>query len=295
MPGERLLSIGLPVFNGAETLPRALESLFHQDFRDFEIVIVDNASTDDTAEVCATYGTTDDRVRYVRNDVNVGLVANFNKAFELSRGQLFKWATHDDWCDAAFLSECVGELLARPDTVLASTGVVVHDEHGVPLESWDAPGGFDADEALTRARRMIWYSGETHPLFGVVRREALRRTGLMQSYLGSSRLMLSSLALQGRIVVSPRRLYHYTYYRPVGRTYSSYNDPSTAARLPLRTWRLGREHAVLAHRSALPPVDKVRLEASVLARFGVRDARRLGAELYHSGRILAQRGRKLLA
>ena len=61
------LSIGLPVYNGERFLAQALECLLAQTFRDFELVISDNASTDRTSEICYAYVQRDPRVRYVRN------------------------------------------------------------------------------------------------------------------------------------------------------------------------------------------------------------------------------------
>jgi hypothetical protein len=65
--------------------------------------------------------------------------------------------------------------------------------------------------------------------------------------------------------------------------------PGNAGRLPLRTWRLAYEHLTLVARARLKSHYKLWLMADVLARFGVRDARRMAAEAYHSGRILVAR------
>ena len=289
------VSIGLPVYNGASFLPRTIDSLVTQDYEDLEIIVVDNASDDETPEIVKSYAAADRRITYVRNPSNIGLVANFNKAFELSRGEFFKWATHDDWCDRDFVARCVQALRSKPNAVLASTEVAIHDEAGALLETWSPQVDFGADRAVLRTHHMIWYSGETHPMFGVARRAALGRTGLMRSYLGASRVMLTELSMLGPILVLPGQLYHYTYYRPRGRTYSTYNDPARGGKLPLRTWRLGREHFMAVHRSELSQPGRARLQAEVLARFYVHDARRLAAELYYSGRILAARTRRGVA
>ena len=67
-----LLSIGLPVYNGERFLAQALDCLLAQTFRDFEIIISDNASTDRTPEICRAYARRDPRVRYVCNQRNLG-------------------------------------------------------------------------------------------------------------------------------------------------------------------------------------------------------------------------------
>jgi glycosyltransferase involved in cell wall biosynthesis len=84
------LSIGIPVFNGEEFLPELLDSLLAQTFSDFEIVICDNASSDRTAQICCEYASRDARIRYFRNDTNLGALPNYNRTFELSTAPLFK-------------------------------------------------------------------------------------------------------------------------------------------------------------------------------------------------------------
>src|SRR3954470_1068595 len=90
------VSIGLPVYNGQRFLAPAVSSLLAQTFADFELVICDNASTDDTEAICRRFAERDPRVRYHRNEQNVGAAPNFNRALALSTGQYFKWAAHDD-------------------------------------------------------------------------------------------------------------------------------------------------------------------------------------------------------
>src|SRR5262249_36556323 len=90
------VSIGLPVYNGAKYLPNALKRLLEQDFEDLELIICDNASTDETQDICRVFAERDRRIRYFRNEKNLGLAANHNRTFELSRGNFFKWAAHDD-------------------------------------------------------------------------------------------------------------------------------------------------------------------------------------------------------
>jgi hypothetical protein len=131
-----------------------------------------------------------------------------------------------------------------------------------------------------------------------MRADALRRTPLIRSYLGSDRVMLAQLALLGPILQLPGRLHHYRQPRlrpgmprppDDGPRPSVILDPANRDRLPLRTWRLCYEHLSLVTRTRMAPQHKLWLVGDVLARFGVRDSRRLAAEAYHSGRILVAR------
>src|SRR3954466_4130607 len=92
------VSIGLPVFNGEKYLPEALDSLVSQDFEDLEIILSDNGSTDSTQNICREFAAKDPRIRYHRNQTNIGASKNYNRVLELARGEYFKWASHDDIC-----------------------------------------------------------------------------------------------------------------------------------------------------------------------------------------------------
>ena len=82
------LSIGLPVYNGERYLAEAFDCFLAQTFQDFEIIVCDNASTDRTAEICRSFAQRDPRIRYYRNEKNLGAIPNFNRVFELSRSRL---------------------------------------------------------------------------------------------------------------------------------------------------------------------------------------------------------------
>src|SRR5437016_3045710 len=78
------VNIGLPVFNGERFMEEALESILAQTFEDFELIISDNASTDRTHEICERYCKKDPRIRFYRNERNLGAGWNFQHVFELS-------------------------------------------------------------------------------------------------------------------------------------------------------------------------------------------------------------------
>jgi glycosyltransferase involved in cell wall biosynthesis len=282
------VSIGLPVYNGERFLPRALDSLLGQDFEAIEVVVSDNASTDGTREVCCEYASRDHRVRYQRNDANIGLFPNFNRAFDLACGEYFKWAAHDDWWEPRYISRCVEALDADPRAVLCATGVRIVDGAGETTGAWRPAADLAGPDPVVRFHRLLWTLGEPHAVYGLARSAALRRTAMLQSLLGADRVLLAELALLGGIVQLPEPLHVYTVDLGArqGRRYSTVNDPRNHGQLPLRTWRLVGRHLQVVARSGLPPSLRAFLAADVLARFGVRDARRMLAEAYHSGRIV---------
>jgi glycosyltransferase involved in cell wall biosynthesis len=90
------VSIGMPVYNGERYIEQAIESILAQTFSDFELIISDNASTDRTADICRSYAVRDRRIRYCRNETNIGYGRNQNLVIELSSGEYFLCAHHDD-------------------------------------------------------------------------------------------------------------------------------------------------------------------------------------------------------
>lgn len=96
------VSIGMPVYNGGRYVKAALEAVLAQTFRDFELIISDNASTDATEAICREYAARDPRIHYSRNGENLGAARNSNRTVELATGQYFKWAHHDDLCAPEF-------------------------------------------------------------------------------------------------------------------------------------------------------------------------------------------------
>src|SRR5882757_5469960 len=218
------LSIGIPVFNEQQFLPELLDSLLSQTFRDFEILICDNASSDQTPEICREYERRDFRVHYLRNSGNPRATANFNRVFELSKAPLFKWAAHDDLYYDGYLAACVSFLEANPDTVLAHTGTAFINERGEPLHyeqetdsfidrktgrrCWaDVPSIGDTPVAVNRFWQVLTRARWGTHMFGVVRREILQQTTLLPNFEGSDRAMLAELALLGRFKCANERLF----------------------------------------------------------------------------------------
>jgi glycosyltransferase involved in cell wall biosynthesis len=293
-----LVSVGLPVYNGERYLAQALDAILAQDLDDFEVVVSDNASDDLTRDIALEYSAADARVRYRRNERNLGLTQNFNRVFELSRGKYFKWSAHDDWHPPQTLRSCVEVLEGDPSAVLCQSAVAIIDEDGAVFDHWHPSVDLRSPSASVRFHRLIWSLGEPHGLYGVMRSRALRQTRLMRSFLGSDRVLLAELAMQGPIWQLPEILHHYraprlvprpTRSAPAGPRPSTVLDPANRGRLPLRTWRLIYEHLDLVARARLQPHRKAWLVADIVARYGMRDSRRLAAEIYHSGRILAAR------
>jgi glycosyltransferase involved in cell wall biosynthesis len=100
------VSVLIPTYNYARYLPEAIESVLSQTFTDFELIIIDDQSKDNTDVVVAKY-LEDPRVSYQKNPVNLGLVGNFNRALEVANGEYIKFLLADDKLDSTILAKFV--------------------------------------------------------------------------------------------------------------------------------------------------------------------------------------------
>jgi glycosyltransferase involved in cell wall biosynthesis len=97
------VSIGLPVYNGELFLKTAIDSLLNQSYSNFELIISDNNSTDSTQRICQEYAKNDDRIRYIKQEKNIGPYPNFYFVLSQSKGKYFMWAAADDFWDILIL------------------------------------------------------------------------------------------------------------------------------------------------------------------------------------------------
>ncbi len=121
------VSIGLPVYNGEDFLKYALDSLLSQTFRDFELIISDNASTDNTPKICQEYVLRDKRIRYIRQNNNMGALWNFNFVLKESNKEYFIWVASDDKLHPEFLQKNI-DILEKNKNVVCSIGDVIYSD-----------------------------------------------------------------------------------------------------------------------------------------------------------------------
>lgn len=113
------VSIGVPVFNGGQILRESLECLRTQSFEDFEVTIGDNASTDETAGICAEYAARDSRFTHLRRPENIGALPNFIDLCRRAESPLFMWRAYDDLSDPNYVETLAGLFDRTPEARLA--------------------------------------------------------------------------------------------------------------------------------------------------------------------------------
>src|SRR6201994_1650338 len=153
------LTIGLPVYNGEKYVAEAIEALLGQTFEDFELIISDNASTDGTAGICRRFGKQDSRIRYVRQPRNIGIAPNHNFVVHEARGELVKWASHDDLYARDMMERCVQALDDDPQVVLAHPWTAIIAGSGGMTAAIEYPLDTSSRSAPERFRSTLFANG----------------------------------------------------------------------------------------------------------------------------------------
>ncbi len=166
------ISIGMPTFNGGSYIGEAIESILGQSLSDIELIISDNASNDDTEQICRKYEARDSRVRYFRQEKNRGAYLNYDFVLKEARAELFMWAADDDVRDSNWL-----EILSphvKGDTLLAFGRIVSMDGGGKICREYPFK-----PMASLRTLRLIQYflreesGGKANLIYGLFRRQVL--------------------------------------------------------------------------------------------------------------------------
>ncbi len=204
-----LVSIGMPVYNGERFLEKAIDSILGQTHTELELIISDNASTDRTEEICRAYAARDNRVKYSRNEKNLGAAENYNRVFRVSSGRYFKWAAHDDVCAPEFVERCVEVLDSDASVVLCYPRSDFIDATGRRLEVHHEE--FDYPHPRPHQRLRTWLmdqsGGWCNLVFGLMRSSVLRETALIGKYDSSDYNLVGELALLGKIRRLPQPLF----------------------------------------------------------------------------------------
>jgi SAM-dependent methyltransferase len=280
-PCAARVSIGIPVHNGEQYLPECLASVQSQDYDDIEVVISDNASTDGTEELCRALAAADPRVRYHRQDRNMGAAYNYNTCFLLSRGELFAWLAHDDLRAPTFISQCVATIDDCPPSVVLvypRSEFIDADGRFLRTDRFGVASGSPAPHR--RLAAVVTDGGAVNPLFGVARASALEQTRLIGPFRASDRVLLAEVAMLGEIRELPetlmyRRLHERTSTEanPSALDRTRWFDPTARTPRLSRRQRLVLEYSRSALRLPLTPSQRALCLATIPSSMGVQTAR----------------------
>jgi glycosyltransferase involved in cell wall biosynthesis len=208
MNQKPLVSIGMPVYNSEKYIAGAIKSLQQQTFEDLEIIIFDNASTDNTYSICKNLAKIDKRIKVFKNSVNLGAAENYNKSFFKAKGKYFKWAACDDFCAPTFIEKCIKVMQADEDIVLCYSLSIEIDENGNEIGRSDDNLDLLSQHPHERLKKFESNIGICNPVFGIIRRNSLNKTNLIGKYIGSDVPLLLELCLKGKFYKIDEHLFY---------------------------------------------------------------------------------------
>ncbi len=191
-----LVTIGIPTYNGAHRIGKAIESIANQDYPNIEILISDNASTDDTEAVCREFAKKYPNINYYRQPENRGILNNFDYVHRNASGAYFMWLSDDDFIKPGLVKEYVHFLDAHPDysMVCAQTnywkdGKFMHTETGMSVEH---------ASPLRRMISMFMKNQGAGVIFGLLRIESANQLQ-WRHILGSDWYFMAGMAFFGKV------------------------------------------------------------------------------------------------
>ena len=167
----------MPTYNRAVLLPRALDALLNQTYKNIELIIADDGSDDDTQKICEEYAARDSRVRYIRHAQNIGHVTNFVFVLKQARGDYFMWAADDDRWDPRFIEKLTEMLEQNPTHQLAMSSYQRIFSDGEIYDSVVFSGAADLMRFSNFAlyRKMAQREAVHHAIYGVWQKSYLEK------------------------------------------------------------------------------------------------------------------------
>ena len=191
------VAIGLPVYNGGDSLGNAIETLVSQTYRDFVLIISDNCSTDQTESICREYAKNDSRIVYIRQPENIGAERNFAFVLDQADSEYFLWAASDDYRSPDFIDVNLRFLKENPDFVSSISPSRFENGNFDEIEMGDKSLSGDVED------RFIQFFGYWHAnsrFYGLSRREViLKAFKNRQAFLGSDWAIMLECCLSGKL------------------------------------------------------------------------------------------------
>lgn len=204
--------IGIPVYNGQEFIRKTIESLIAQTYSSFEIIISDNASTDNTQKICQEYCKIDSRIRYICHKKNMGPAWNFNFVLHKANSEFFMWNSIDDIREPTFLEKNVKALESNKNIVCSMSKAEFYgieeelDSNNLdsklkdfmikirslkPVEIFSLSGTYEKKIRMCLKKLRMWV------IYGIFRTELLQKHGEFRPFMGGDLPIILSLSRFG--------------------------------------------------------------------------------------------------
>jgi len=206
------ISIGIPVYNGEKFIRKCIESVLQQTYKNFELIISDNASTDSTSKICEEYLRKDNRITFVRQNKNMGQNWNFNFLLEKANGEYFVWVAVDTIILPEFIEKNIAVLESQDKAVGCISKIKI--EHTYVDK-------FKTEKDILKKVGLVYRPYDTLPITGnymerirkylkhfpwemyysVYRTEALRKSFVHDFFIGSDASLVLNVLKHGGIQV----------------------------------------------------------------------------------------------
>lgn len=244
-----LITLGMPVYNGAQTIEMTLQSICQQTFPDWTLHISDNHSTDKTPQICRQYATRDRRISYERQTKNLGAEANFCHVLLTSKSKYFAWVAADDLHTPDFLEKLVLLLENNPGNAFAFCYLAAIDGENQPVALYDCPGKFTSDKIYARVLRFVLNpegNGKANLIYSIYRtdfvKEIYRNYPLTANWGADMNFVLACLT-HSAPAIEPA----YLFLKRLSHAELLRNPPATrTGRFPLEKYREYRDDALRA-------------------------------------------------
>ena len=204
-----LVTVGLPVFNGAAHLQITIDAILKQSYKNIELIICDNASTDETVKIAAQSASLDNRVKFIKNERNIGIFNNFSRVLREASGEYFMWAAYDDLHSPDFIEECLIHLVANPKAVLCQTRVSVCLENPDQIIYQADLSSFTQKASVERRYKETLNNFPAVAIYGLYRSDIAKRIPGFRNIPGGDLLWIQELSLAGDFIQSDKVLFQY--------------------------------------------------------------------------------------
>jgi len=212
------ISIGMPVYNGELFVHKSLDAILSQTFTDFELIISDNNSTDDTSIICKEYAKNDKRIRYIRQQKNMGADWNFKFVLQQATNEYFVWAAVDDIMEPEFLEKNLEPLLSKKDIVCSMSKIKFYNTKKNDLKSdkidsmfrkflrkirftLKPSGIYPISGSYEKKVRFHLKKSRMQLIYGLYRTEILRKSVIDEKFLGMDHVILLNVLKYGNVHV----------------------------------------------------------------------------------------------
>lgn len=267
------VSLGMPVYNGENYLAQAIESVLKQTYSNWELIIVDNCSTDATSKISLNYSQLDSRIQYIKNPTNIGAAPNFRKALTLATGTYFKWIAHDDLYHENWIQVCVEALNKDPQIVLAYTKTIIIDDAGKKLQSYSDAFTCNQKNAFQRFKDILIHLGYCHAIFGLMRTSVIKNLAPIGNYQASDAVYLAEITLHGHYCQLDfeyffRRKHNKSSSESISTAedWAKWFDPLNPKKLHLTRWDMLRGYWRAVNGAPLSLLEKIQCKVYLLQR-----------------------------